>query len=200
MRCVLLAGLVACLVPGLAHASITTYNDQASFNAAAPGATQYTVSGPATNYGTSYTLGPATFTSSSANVFDDGSYGTGVQYAEFYPSQVFVTLSPSFSAIGLTLGTYGGTDTIDISLNAVPVTTVTSAGSYPATFYIGFIDSDPITSLTLFDRTEGRQIDLLNFAVADTGTGGTVPLPEPASLLMLCVGTLMALTARRRAA
>ena len=186
-------------MPGVAGASIVTYNDQASFVAAAPGAIRYVVTGPANNYGTSYVLGPATFTSVTANVFDDGAYGTGTQYAEFFPSQVVATLATPAYAIGLTLGTFSGTDTLDVSLNAVPVTTVTSAGPAPATFYLGFTDTDPITSITLFDRATSRQIDLLDLTVADAAPGGgPILLPEPASLVTLCLGTLAAITARRR--
>lgn len=193
------AGLLSCLTPGMAFAGIMTYNDQASFAAAAPDAIRYVVSGPAADYSPSYTLGPATFTSQSAMVFDDGSFGSGVQYAEFFPSQVIITLARPAYAIGLTLGTFSGTDTLDVSLNAVPATTVSSAGPAPATFFLGFTDTDPITSLTLFDRATSRQIDVLDLTVANAAPGGgPVLLPEPASLMMLCFGTLATTTGRRR--
>ena len=183
----------------MALASVVTYNDRATFGAAVPDATQYVISGPPIDFSGSYTQGPATFTSFTVNRFNDGFYGTGVAYLEFFPSQGAVTLSPPAYSIGLTLGTlFGGTDRIDISVNAVPVTTVTSAGVAPATFYVGFTDTSPITSLTLFDRTASSQIDLLNFAISDTPGGGTLPAPEPVSLLMLGIGTVAMAALRRR--
>lgn len=200
MQRVILAGLVACLVPHLALAGVVTHNDQASFAAATSGTTQYGISGDTMNFDSSYTQGPATFISTTVNRFNDGTYGNGVAYLEFFPSRATVTLSPSAFAIGLTLGTFGGTDMIDISINAVPVTTVTSAGPAPATFFVGFTDTDPITSLTLFDQTTSSQIDLLNFAISNTPGGGPTPLPEPASLVMLGIGALATSTLRRRLA
>ena len=201
MRRSILAGFVACLAPSLALATVVTYNDRATFDAAVPDATQYSISGPFTDFSGSYTQGPATFTSTTVNRFNDGFYGAGVAYLEFFPSQATVILSPSAYSVGLTLGTFlGGTDIIDISVNAVPVTTVTSAGVAPATLYVGFTDSDPITSLTLFDRTASSRIDVLNFAISNTPGGGTSLVPEPASLVMLGIGTVATSALRRRQA
>ena len=51
MRSVVLAGFVACLVAQLALATITTYNDQGKFAAATPNATQFVITGPYANFG-----------------------------------------------------------------------------------------------------------------------------------------------------
>ena len=82
MRRILLAGLVACLVPKLALASIIQYNDQASFAAAAPGATQYSVAGPDQDFGGSYTQGPATFKGVDIHRYANNGYG-GPLYIAF---------------------------------------------------------------------------------------------------------------------
>ena len=51
MRSIVLAGFIACLVPQLALATIITYNDQATFAAATSNATQFVITGPYANFG-----------------------------------------------------------------------------------------------------------------------------------------------------
>lgn len=194
MRCIVLAGLAACLVPNLASANIVTYNSQSSFAAAAPNATQYAFSGAAADYGSSYTRAPATFRAADIQLFADNLYGPSVTYLEFYPHTGTVTLSPTAYGIGLKLGTYTGGDTIAISVNGVQVTTVTTPAARTP-IYVGFVDSDPITTLTLVTNNASQGVDVVNFALSNTPG---ILVPEPASLLMLGVGALAATALRRR--
>lgn len=194
MRRFVLAGLVICLVPKLALASIVQYNDQASFAAAAPGATQFNFSGPQSNAIASYSQGPATFTFPDGYLYNDDFYGAGIRYIGIGSGALTITLSSPAYDFGLTLGTFGGTTPVKFSINDVPFTTVTSAGAQPATSYVGFVDTVPITSLTLA-TSNGYEIDIINFA---TSAKYAVPMPEPASLLLLGVGGLAATVLRRR--
>ena len=198
MRGFLLVGVAAMGIAGPAWATVVTYNDAAAFAAAAPGGTSYVVTGPQSSFngtnGGSHTLGPVTFTATSVQRFDDGSYGDGVSYLSLYPSRAIAT-APGLSAIGFTFGTYGGADTININVNTVPATTVTVADGAPATQFVGFTDTDPINSITFFDTATSREIDVLGFMAVPLATA----VPEPASLLLLGAGTLAAGVRRRRA-
>ena len=191
------AGLGA--LPTLADAQVLTYNSPAAYAAATTGNTAYAFSGApaggATNEGGTYTLGPITFTGAGLNLYNDSSYGTGVNYLDEFNSPETLTLGGA-TALSFTLGTYNGAQSIAISINGAAATTVTESGGFPNTLFVGFTNTVPITSLTFTNTTAaGQEIDVINFQV---GTNPNV-VPEPSAWALLAVGTAaLGLALRRR--
>lgn len=192
MRCVVSAGLVACLVSQPALASIVTYYDQTSFTAATPNAIQFIFSGPDAQLGNSYTLGPATFASGNVSRINGGLYSGFSTFLETGPPTI--TLSPSTYGFGLMFGTIYRSTAFSITVNGVQVTTVTPPGP-TSPIYVGFVDTDPIatTTWTLVGRV--NSLDVLDFATSNTPG---IPVPEPASLLILGVGASATTALQRR--
>ena len=195
MRCIVLTGFIACLAPKLAVANIVTYNDQTSFAAATSNATQFVITGPPTQLGSSYTLGQATFIAQSITRYNNQRYPSAASYLGLLSPEYSITLSPSVYAFGYELGTFlAGSDPIDFRINGVLAATVqTDTSTNP--IYVGFTDTDPITSMTVRPGPNAQELDLLSFA---TTASPNIPVPEPASLLMLGVGALAATALRRR--
>ncbi len=197
-RLVLAAALGLCLVlPGTASALVTEYTDPADFNAATASATSYTFPAPqgdGSDEGTSFTSGPLTFSGYRIELYNDGGYGDGVSYVSELISPETITLSGA-TAVSFTIGTFEGPQTVAISVNGVPFTSVTEAGPHPDTLFVGFTDTVPITSLTFSDITNpSNEIDVINFQV-----GSAAPEPSTWALLGAGLAGLLGLRLRRRA-
>ena len=185
-------------LPGRARAGVTVYNDPADFDAAATGVTSYTFSGaPAGSYtpeGTSYTSGPLTFSGPGINLFNDNSFGPGVTYVDEFNGPETITLSGA-TAVDFTIGTFDGAQTVAISVNGAPATSVTEAGGKPDTLFVGFTDTVPITSLTFTNTSVGggdQEIDVIGYQ--------TNAVPEPGTWALLAAGAGgLLLIVRRRA-
>ena len=180
-------------LPGRARAQAMAYNDPADFNAAAPGLTTYTF--PSTGGANiiengSYTEEPITFSGVEIHLDGDGDYEpTASEYLQEDGGLETLTLSGTQTAVSLTIGTFEGPDTVNVSVNGVFVTSVNSGGRQPATSFVGLTDSVPITSITLDDfTTPGNEIDVTGFQA----------VPEPGTWALLGVGVAVVATAVRR--
>jgi hypothetical protein len=177
---------MALTVATAAAAVPTIYTDEAAFDAAISGATDYTFGFSGTEFtGTEYTLGPVTFDSILLQSYKDA-YGMPgvVPYLGNYGP--LLTISSTTKALGLHLGSYSGIQTVTYTVGSVIGTLDVPAPD--DTTFIGFIDSSPI-SVTF---TNDAELDTIRFTTGD----GTVP--EPASWAMLIVGFGLTGTAMRR--
>lgn len=171
-----------------ASAQVVTYNNQTSFAAATTGTTTYGfdfTSQPVT--GTSYTLGPVTFSSSELTSFDDA-YGMPYISDDNYnePDANTFTISSTTSALGLFLGSYEGATTYSYLVNGVAGTVDVPAPN--ATTFLGFSDmSGPISvTFNVLGGTDApTELDVPQF-MAGSAMNGAVP--EPATWAMMLLG------------
>lgn len=199
------AACVASFLPGGAQATLTSYDTQAAFIAAATGLTSYAIPAPVganfQNVSPSIVIGPATFASSALYLQNDGGYGAGQTYLDSVNAALTMTLAGQ-TALGFDLGTFsfggseGGSFTVSVNGGA-PITVTTASGS-PAHQFFGLIDTSPITSLSFsIPSTAGQELDILDFQV---GSAAATAAPEPATLALLTTGLLGLAAARRRKA
>ena len=185
-----------------AHAGTVTYNSQAAFNAATTGVTSYNIPAPAgvlQLVSSPYTISPLTFSvRSDESLFlaNDGVYGAGQTYLEAFaysgPASENIALAGA-SALGFTVGTFFGADTVSVDVNGVLASTFSTPGGSPDSVFFGVTDTTPITSLSF--SILRPEIDILNFQVGSLGSPSPSPVPEPSSLVLLGTGILAALGA-----
>lgn len=174
---------VAALLPSHAMASTVVYTDAAAFNNAVSSSITYSFPTSVTSVvdDTSYTLGPATFSSDDLVGYNDA-YGSPY-LASVLGSPLSVTTSAS--AIGFFFGSYFDPQTISYSAGsasgifAVP-------GNHDATAFLGFTGlSGPVT------LTFGNEDEL-------DATRIVAGVPEPATWAMMLVGFAAVGAAMRR--
>ncbi len=181
-------------------ASAAVYTDEAAFNAAFPGATQYTFSFTGTEFsGATYTLGPVTFTSANSTVggpllqsYHDA-YGVPsgtVPYLGSYGALLTVSTTSSF--LGLHLGSYSGEQIVSYSFGETSGTLDVPAPNQTA--FIGFGFTGPASGPLTVSFSNDLELDTISFS-----SGATVP--EPASWALMLAGFgLVGFAARRRQA
>ena len=182
-----------------AHAGTVTYSSQAAFNAATTGVTSYNIPTPAGSgqrVSSPYTISPLTFSvrsGESLSLQNDGFYGAGQTYLEANSSSSAnenIALAGA-SALGFTVGTFNGADTVSVDVNGVLASTFSTPGGSPDSVFFGVTDTTPITSLSF--SLADSEIDILNFQVGSLASPS--PVPEPSSLVLLATGILAALGA-----
>jgi hypothetical protein len=213
--------------------AVTEYTSLASWDSAVSGITNYTILAPpvvsdgvvlptpqVNPLGGPIAFGPGTFTTP-ANlpiIFNDGAYGSGVQYFAASPrafgdggpaiANVAFSASSDITALAFTVGSVDFSSTIDVSVNGSALTPLGFAYGNPPIF-LGLTDTRPITdiSFTIANAQFGRgntnydpgEIDVIGSYA--TARAVTAPELDPASFasgLMLLLGTLAVLRGRRR--
>jgi hypothetical protein len=209
-----LVGLALLISAVPVFAGTIGYTTFASFNAAAPGATNETFEGAALgtvapgNGVTAGMAGALSFTANVAggnftvtNVFDaiSGTHYLGSDFADgtLGPKDNFtVTLSSSSTAIGLYLLSAGPLAVGDFTLSVTGGNAKNSAviestlGDGTFVYFLGLTSSTAFTSATL-DVTIPADSPFWNVDDIHYGTAGTTPtptVPEPASLLLIGTG------------
>ena len=175
-----------------AQASTTVYTSESSFAAATSALTNYVFPFVGEEFsGTSYSLGPVTFTSSSLYSINDGAFDvapSGV-FPYLANSSSLLTIDSTTAALGLYLGSYSAdAQTVTYTINGVIGTL--SVPSPNSTTFIGFVGDSPV-HVTF---TNDHELDTIRFA-----TTAAAPVPEPETYAMLLAGLgLLAGVARRK--
>jgi hypothetical protein len=154
--------------------TVSTYLDSSAFDSATTDITIYAL--PDYTYTPLYssvTIGPFTIGGTNLYGYNDNGYlidSISQNYVGIESSDGTLDLTGA-TAVSFYIGTYWiPGDAIAISVNGVPVTTVTPDGSTTPMF-LGLTDTAPITSITLSDATSsGGEIDL----VTSLGTNDAV--------------------------
>jgi hypothetical protein len=216
----LLSGLVGISVAGLAAAgALTEFGSLATWNAAVSNVASYQISEPTGQEtifgGTPVAFGPGTFTgdTQSGVVYNDGLYGTGIQYFSDDPRAMgnhngvgAVTVAfgaiDDISALAFDLGAGAGPADIDISVNGSALTPVVVSSLFPTMFF-GVTDTKaPITSVTFTSQAgSGSEMDVINgyeaASVRPTAAPEISPIAAPTALTLL-FGLLAVLVEGRR--
>jgi hypothetical protein len=216
----LLSGLVGISVAGLAAAgALTEFGSLATWNAAVSNVASYQISEPTGQEtifgGTPVAFGPGTFTgdTQSGVVYNDGLYGTGIQYFSDDPRAMgnhngvgAVTVAfgaiDDISALAFDLGAGAGPADIDISVNGSALTPVVVSSLFPTMFF-GVTDTKaPITSVTFTSQAgSGSEMDVINgyeaASARPTAAPEISPIAAPTALTLL-FGLLAVLVEGRR--
>ena len=170
-----------------AQASTIVYTSAASFAAATSALTNYNFAFTGTEFsGSSYTLGPVTFTSTSLQSYKDA-YGVPsgvVPYLANYGP--LLTINSTAAALGLNLGSYGGVQPVSYTIDGVTGTLSVPAPN--STTFIGFVSDSPVQ----VSFTNNSELDTIRFS-----TAASVPEPETYALLLAGLG-LMGFALHRR--
>lgn len=224
--CALSIGLVGISTVGSVTAgTLTEYDSLTYWNAAVNNASSYRISqvpgGAGYGSGTEVfgsapvTLGPGAFTGNSGSgfIYDDGVYGSGIQYFSDDPNAfaqhnvdgsvtVAFGAADDISALAFDLGAGLASSDIDISVNGSSLAPLAVSSLFPTSF-VGVTDTQgPITSIT-FTETNSKvgEMDLINGY--ETASARPTAAPEisvtsaPAALTLL-LGGLALLHGRRR--
>jgi hypothetical protein len=226
--CAISMGLIGFSTVGSVTAgTLTEYDSLTYWNAAVNNVSSYKISqvpGGA-GYGTQteffgsapVTLGPGMFTGNSGSgvIYNDGAYGSGVEYFSDDPrafgqpnvdGSVTVAFSAAddISALAFDLGAALVSSDIDISVNGSALAPLAVSSIFPTSF-VGVTDTKgPITSIT-FTETNSKvgEMDVVNGY--EIGSARPTAAPEisatsaPAALTLL-LGLLALLHGRRRSA
>lgn len=218
----LLSGLVGISVAGLAAAgALSEFGSLAAWNAAVSNVASYQISEPTGEEtlfgGTPVAFGPGTFTgdSQSGVLYNDGLYGTGIQYFSDDPRAMgqhdaIASVTVAFgapadiSALAFDLGAGDGPADIDISVNGSKLAPVVVSSLFPTMFF-GVTDTKgPITSVTFsaVGSNDPGEMDVINGY--ETAHARPTAAPEISSVaapaaLTLLFGVLAVLEGRRRA-
>ena len=173
------SSLIAAMAIGVPSSvqAATVFTDAGAFTSAVSGATTYSFPLSVTTClgCTSYTLGPATFSSSDLEGYNDA---YGVPYLGDYGNPLSV--STSASAIGFNFGSYDGPQTI--TYNAGGTTgTFDVPGDRTNTAFLGFTGLSAPLTLTFSNNGE---LDTTRVIAGDS----VAAVPEPSTWAMLLVG------------
>lgn len=190
----LLAALTAC---GVSQATVITYSDRTTWEAAVSGFTNIDFEGLAANgwfkyYGSGLPLSGVAFSGSSAYLYvvdpnygpDYYDWGSGAVLLGNSAGTISVTLPGAGStALGIDLMTildYAGDLQVNLSTgDSFNVTT----NNYPNRQFFGLTSTAPITSLSIQSLTDAYpELDNFSFGTASNA------VPEPASLALLGLG------------
>jgi hypothetical protein len=225
--CVLLSGLIGISAAGLAAAgTLTEFGSLADWNAAVSNVSSYRISQLMTGLGgettppevlggmpVSFGLGVFTGDTHSGVIYNDGIYGTGVQYFSDDPlamgqrdATASVTVAfgvpDDISALAFDLGAGDGPSDIDISVNGSALAPVVVSSTFPTMFF-GVTDTKgPITSVTFSSvGNDHGEMDAINgyetASARPTAAPEISPMAAPAALTLL-FGLLAVLEGRRR--
>jgi len=218
MRALLLAGVVAFGLAEAAQATpvvtvpmvgTTVYTSKAAFAAALGGVTTIGFNGiiqaPDTYVSTfSLTKGKLTFTNRdpavAIDVTKNNYYGAGATYPGDFlidaansgtNNTLDIQIAGGIGAIGIDFGAgSSGAQSRVIISNGTQVVD-TSTAPLGSTEFLGFVSSDPITSLSL------TLIDA-SYVLENVSLAAPAAVPEPASLALLSMGVAGIVAARRR--
>ncbi len=217
-----LIGSIGISAAGLASADVLTeYGSLADWTAAVSDVSTYKISQltsspfpetPPEEFGDeSVTIGPGVFTgdTGSAVIYNDGLYGSGIQYFSDDPAAISnhhavgsVTVafgaSDDISALAFDLGAGLQASDIDISVNGSAVAPLTVSSTFPTTFF-GVTDTKrPIRSITFSAAAgHGQEMDVINDYQTAVAAPEFSPASAPAALTFL-IGLLVVLKGRRR--
>ncbi|HEY1891069.1 MAG TPA: hypothetical protein VGG63_11720 [Steroidobacteraceae bacterium] len=225
----LLSGSIGILAVGLASAgTLAEYNSLAAWNAAVSNVSSYRISQLTTGLGGETTppevlggmpvsFGPGVFTGDTGSgvIYNDGVYGTGIQYFSDDPRangqhNAIAAVTVAFgapddiSALAFDLGAGDGPSDIDISVNGSALAPIVVSSLFP-TMFLGVSDTKgPITSVTFSAvGNNAGEMDVINgFQTAHarpTAAPELSSMAAPAALTLL-FGLLAVLEGRRRAA
>lgn len=146
--------------------TVSVYLDASDFNSAATAVNTYGIPSPAGGFqdlSSSTIIGSFTINSSSLSLYNDGGYSVDSVSQNYIGFSESASISIE-SAAGVDFyvgGAFARGDIISISVNGVPVTTVTADGTSTPMF-IGLTDTVSITSITLSDTTSSEhEVDLV---------------------------------------
>jgi hypothetical protein len=195
--------------------TLTEYNSLASWTADVGNVSNYKFSGAIGELTpfTSVTFGPGTFTTGQGFglIFNDGQYGSGVQYVSDdpiafgggdQPASVTAAFdaSANVTALAFTLGADSQASNIDISVNGGALAPVSVSPAFPTAFFAATDTSGPITNIT-FTASSFGEMDVINsYATARAVTAA--PEIDPASAvsaMTLLFGGLAVLRSQKRA-
>lgn len=222
----LLSGLVGISVTGLVTAgTLTEYGSLAAWNSAVSSVASYQISQLTTGVGAGtpaeilggmpVSFGPGLFTGDthSGVIYNDGVYGTGIQYFSDDPRAMgqpgaIASVTVAFgapddiSALAFDLGAGHGPSDIDISVNGSTLAPVVVSSLFP-TMFLGVTDTKgPITSVTFSSvGNDHGEMDVINGY--ETAHARPTAAPEISSVaapaaLTLLFGLLAVLEGRRR--
>jgi hypothetical protein len=208
-------GLLGTLATGLVSAgAVTEYTSLASWTAGVNHVSAYQFSGATGELApfNSVVFGPGTFTTGQGFgvIFNDGQYGSGVQYIADNPQafgggpqtpSVIATFGASadVTALAFTLGANSLASTIDISVNGSALAPVAVSAAFPTTFFAVTDTSGPITNIT-FSALNNIEMDVIN-SYASASAVAAAPEIDAASgtsALALLLGGLAMIHARKR--
>jgi hypothetical protein len=226
--CAISIGLIGFSAVGSVTAgTLTEYNSLTYWDAAVNNVSSYKISqvpGGA-GYGSKtevfgsapVTLGPGAFTGNSGSgfIYNDGAYGTGVQYFSDDPSAfgqhnvdgsvtVAFSAADDISALAFDLGAALVSSNIDISVNGSALAPLAVSSIFPTSF-VGVTDTKgPITSIT-FTETNNKvgEMDVINgyeVASARPTAAPEISVTSAPAALTLLLGSLAVLYGRRRSA
>jgi hypothetical protein len=211
-------GFLGISATGLASAEgVSEYTSAAGWTTAVNDVSDYKFSGAQGQlsvFGESgVTFGPGTFTTGQGFglIYNDGQYGSGVQYVSDdpiafgggnQPASVTVSFSAAadVTALAFTLGADSQASTIDVSVNGSALGPVAVSSSIPTTFFGATDTSGPITSIT-FTALNFGEMDVINSYAAGSAVAAAAPEIDPASAastLTLLFFSLAVLRGRKR--
>jgi hypothetical protein len=209
-------GFLGISVTGLASADgVSEYTSSASWSTAVNKVSDYGFSGAVGELTPfiSVAFGPGTFTTGEGFglLYNDGQYGTGVQYvsddpAAFGGGSQLASVTVSFSAaadvtaLAFTLGADSAASTVDVSVNGSALGPLAVSPAFPTTFFGATDTSGPITSITFTSLNFGEMDVIGSYSTASAVT--KAPEVDPASatsMLTLLFGGLAVLRGRKRA-
>jgi hypothetical protein len=209
-------GSLGIFATGLVSAdAVTEYTSLANWTADISNASVYKFSGAigALTPFTSVTFGPGTFTTGQGFglIFNDGQYGSGVQYVSDdpiafgggdQPASVTVSFNASanVTALAFTLGTDSQASNVDISVNGRALAPVAVSPAFPTAFFAATDISGPITNIT-FTASNFGEMDVINsYVTASAVTSAPeIDAASATSAMTLLFGGLAVLRARKRA-
>ncbi len=226
----LLGTLATGLVSGQA---VTEYTSLASWESAVSDVATYTILAPPnvsdgvvlpplqeTFLNGPIVFGPGTFTTPGNEpiIYDDGTYGSNVQYFAASPQanptgdaatvNVAFSASSGVTALAFALGADDSSATIDVSVNGSALTPLAVSSAFPTAF-LAVTDTGPITSISFTSTNEyypnsqanPGEIDVIG-SYATASAVATAPEIDTASAtgaITLLVGGVAVLASRKRA-
>jgi len=175
-----LASFLLCVFATPLSAQVTAYTNEGAFSSATSGTTTYSfpITAEGLSLGTSYTWGPATF-SSDALYAEDDAYGMPYLADGVGFGSPTLSVTTSDSAIGFYFGSYYGAQTITYDAGGLIGTLDVPAPN--STTFIGFTGLTGPTTLTF---TNNAELDTTQIVAADN----TSAVPEPSTWALMLFG------------